>query len=93
MIFAVRHGERADRVPTPPPIELASDPQLTETGMTSPLSNSGIEQAHRTGVKISEILLSEFKEVPQIVIYSSPFLRCMQTAAGIRRELSKAFSE
>lgn len=47
MIFAVRHTERADRVPSPPPIKLSYDPHITDTG---------ILQARRTGKKIVDTI-------------------------------------
>ncbi len=33
MIFAIRHAERADRVPNPPDIKIPFDPPITETGL------------------------------------------------------------
>lgn len=71
MIFAVRHTERADRIPKPPPVKIPYDPHLTETGLV---------QARRTGKKILETIDAHI-EPDEIIIYTSPFLRCVQTAA------------
>lgn len=79
MIFAVRHAERADRTPEPPPIDIAFDPHITERG---------ILQARRAGKKIAQTIEAHV-EVDEIVIYSSPFLRCLMTAASIRQEIAE----
>eukprot|EP00742_Colponemidia_sp_Colp-10_P003094 GILJ01003297.1.p1 GENE.GILJ01003297.1~~GILJ01003297.1.p1 ORF type:complete len:254 (+),score=24.88 GILJ01003297.1:35-763(+) len=69
--FIVRHGERADDVMlAATPIERVHDPHLTA---------KGIRQAH-----VSALRMKSEASGP-VVVFSSPFLRCVQTAAEIAR--------
>ena len=73
MCCVIRHGERADNVDFQKlgiEIEQMSDPPLT------PL---GIEQAKECGVFFKKHL--EEQGYTKIIIQSSPYLRCLQTAA------------
>ena len=68
-----RHGERADdagRTDFP----IAHDPPLTELGM---------KQARLTGEFIKNHLGEEMLAASTIHVASSPFLRCLQTSAGV----------
>lgn len=76
MILAIRHGERAD------------DPLANEAGRVKlhydpPLSKHGEAQAHMTGKYIRDMICNLERstgESKRIIILSSPFLRCIQTA-------------
>lgn len=69
-LFALRHGERADRAPTNRSCPLIFDPCLTEKGLI---------QAEQSAQKI----FSELQENCKIHLVSSPFLRCIETASKI----------
>jgi len=78
----IRHAERADLVKNKANagnIEEKDDPHLT----------LGIKQANELGDHIVKTL--EGLGVKRIVIESSPWLRCMQTASCIVRELKKNY--
>lgn len=79
-IFAclVRHGERADDLSLEEKIEF-------ECNWDPPLTNFGKEQAAETGKHLRNFLQENNFEL--VVIESSPFLRSMQTAAGIAQSL------
>ena len=49
---------------------------------------SGWEQAQKTGAYLKKYI-SEKIENPLIHVYTSPFLRVMQTASAIRKELGE----
>jgi len=77
-VFVVRHGERAD-FPTVSQqsvdYEYEYDPPLTPFGLT---------QATKTG----EFIRDEYRhQNADFIIYSSPFLRCLQTASNIAKQL------
>jgi broad specificity phosphatase PhoE len=77
MIFLIRHGERADAVTSEhSKVLLEYDP---------PLSSLGELQS----VMTADYLNSLEKE---IIIVSSPFLRCLQTAKIIKSKLSKVYN-
>ncbi|KAL4479619.1 hypothetical protein ABPG72_004215 [Tetrahymena utriculariae] len=97
MIFGVRHGERADRLPKKNPerksIQILYDPHL---------SSKGVKQAEETGKfiikKIDEYAksqqgLEEIKDQEDIqaIIISSPFLRAIQTSFAIAKNLKKIY--
>lgn len=71
MVFAVRHGERADNSPYEE--ELARINPLTPWDPT--LTKHGEMQAQETGKFLAEFLLKEKFEI--VVIETSPFLRCL----------------
>lgn len=84
MIFAIRHGERID------------DPSVTQKlphsiiSFDPPLSKNGKMQAKATGdfldnyIHYLEIITNRPKN---ITILTSPFLRCVQTAAQISKKI------
>ena len=73
----IRHSERADQVTTENIIsESKVDPQITV---------NGIRIAKETGAFLKKELSQH--QIDNIIIYSSPFLRTMQTAAIVAKEL------
>ena len=82
MLYYVRHGERAD----------IEDQELHKTHCekyppTDPtLTKSGFEMATETGKYFNSIQKKEFPE-KKYVILTSPYLRCLQTARNIAKEL------
>ena len=73
----VRHSERSDQVLTENlQNEEKVDPQIT---------SNGIRMAQETGEFIKKQM--EEKNIEKIKIYSSPFLRSMQTAAQVAKVL------
>ena len=79
MIYAIRHGERADF--------FGSSFQDWKNSIDPPITKNGLTQAALTG----EALLAAFEKekVDQVYIYCSPFLRCLMTAYAIRAHLQK----
>lgn len=81
MIFISRHGERADF--------LKPDFRGTHKYLDTPLTPLGHEQARATGRAIKKLAYSLIEEKksfiskPKFMIISSPFLRTIETAAGI----------
>lgn len=80
-IFIIRHGERADNCPVESSlVEIQSDPHLTEGGK---------QQAILAGKELKVLFEKGYQKGyistpnPQIVLVSSPFLRCIQTSNGI----------
>ena len=83
MIFAIRHGQRADD-------PCSNDPSFIELEYDPPLSSYGLAQAHLTGLYLREAisnLQSSSGEKQKIVVLSSPFLRCIQTAIYLSNAL------
>ena len=77
LLFVLRHGERADRAPgyRQPKTMLPHDP---------PLTTLGVRQAEASATRIQRLVPRDFS----VHIVSSPFYRCLMTAA----ELAKRFS-
>ncbi|KAI9299856.1 histidine phosphatase superfamily [Cunninghamella echinulata] len=78
-VFIVRHGERIDHVSSswqPDPAHGISDP---------PLSSFGHQQAEKTGNYLCELIQQRNMKPSQatIMIYTSPFQRCIDTSIGI----------
>lgn len=87
MFAIIRHGERADKSENCSErkrIEIEFDPHLTQTGHLM-AARTGRLLMDLFAQKISEKILDENYE---IVLISSPFLRCLQTAAEIMRHTS-----
>ena len=77
-VYVVRHGERYDCV----------HPEWKATAKRPHdphLSAAGVKQAHATGQFIAHRTRKERgdDEMADIAIYTSPFLRCVQTAKAI----------
>ena len=95
MILTVRHGERGDKSPNEyekQKVKLYYDPHLTEFGSL---------QAQITGMEIKSKLLafndelkskgmSSWKKITPVII-TSPFLRTIQTAYHIARNLDEIY--
>ena len=81
-IFVIRHGERADHVGLQP--QHTVDPHL---------SPAGLDQASKTGQFIKqtlkEIEAREGEDFNSVNVRSSPFVRCIQTAAMICKSIDK----
>ena len=72
-LFFIRHSERADQVfEEGITIEQQNDP---------PLTTRGVAYAQNTGEYMKKWL--QENQYEEVHIVSSPFLRCLQTAAGI----------
>jgi hypothetical protein len=68
VVYIVRHGERLDNVDE-------TFLQTSETPWNPPLTENGKQQAVKTGKFLKDKNIS--------TIYTSPFLRCVQTTIGI----------
>jgi len=81
-LWIVRHGERIDDV----------DHQWVETTarpFDPPLTKKGEEQALKTGQQLKKLIHGFYQqEQPQIFLYSSPFLRTLQTAMKISQQMN-----
>ncbi len=96
MIFGVRHGERADFSSAlkeeKENIEIPFDPHLTKLGQL---------QAQQTGKLIQEKINEynrnlhvnnpEEQEEIEVIIITSPFLRCVMTAFEIAKQMKKVY--
>ena len=71
----IRHGERCDNS------KLEEERARIEVKSDPPLTRLGVAQAHMTGKYLKTYLKSG--KYDQIIIETSPFLRTMETAAGI----------
>ena len=76
MIFAIRHGQRADD-------PISNEATSIELDYDPPLSTNGLLQAQLTGLYLRDVIANIERisgEKKKIIILSSPFLRCIQTA-------------
>lgn len=80
-LIVVRHALRLDSVDKSWKL---SSPTPYDPPLSHPL---GIDQAKETGNRISQILLSSSGSQNAVYIHSSPFLRCVETAAIIANRL------
>ena len=77
-LFFVRHGERADR---------AEEVKMEyPESQDPPLTPLGVQQAEETG-RFFKGYLERHPYLDRVVLETSPFMRTMQTAAGIGRVL------
>ena len=79
MVCFIRHGERCDNSDDPNEqarIELQHDPPLTHTGEA---------EATATGDHLRQLLADQNYEM--VIIETSPWLRTMQTAAAIAKQI------
>lgn len=82
-MYAVRHGQRADD-------PCCNDSLSIELEFDPPLSKHGIAQAHVSGKYLKEAIANLERisgETKKIIILSSPFLRCIQTAIFLSNSL------
>lgn len=89
MLIAVRHGQRADD-------PLAKDSVPIEIEFDPPLSKNGILQAKLTGRYLREsiaVIERMANEPKKVVVISSPFLRCIQTAINLANGLASFHKE
>ena len=70
--FVLRHGERADYHRTSRVTKVEGDPPLTEYGLV---------QAE----KAAEMIRARIRDDGDVAIFSSPFTRCVETAAALAR--------
>ncbi|ORZ20222.1 histidine phosphatase superfamily [Absidia repens] len=87
-VFLVRHGERIDHVSQlwqNDPAHGISDP---------PLTSLGHQQAEMTGQRLGELIQQQQQQrktmttaAPIILVYTSPFQRCIDTSIGIIKGL------
>ena len=75
----IRHGERCDYV------EDKSERARITVESDTPLTKLGVAQAHVCGQNLKKFFATNHFD--KIVIESSPFLRTLETAAGIAHEL------
>jgi broad specificity phosphatase PhoE len=74
-VFIIRHGERQDHAdPLAKYLPVQSDP---------PLTDEGLRASTRTGGYIASLLKEYGIVEPQVVVYASPYTRCLQTAQRI----------
>ncbi|KAI9493519.1 histidine phosphatase superfamily [Zychaea mexicana] len=88
-VFIIRHGERLDhaiKMWRPDPSHGLWDPPLSPAVSYMIL---GHEQAEKTGQRLVELLeeVGVDLETTSVVIYSSPFQRCIDTSLGIARHV------
>lgn len=77
-LFFIRHGERADKY---------LDQKQTNTLITP----NGMDQALKTGIFLAQTLDKQKNpDNQEILILSSPYLRCIQTAYYIIQSLQKS---
>ncbi|KAI8082175.1 histidine phosphatase superfamily [Thamnidium elegans] len=77
--FIVRHGERLDHTDK----SWQPDPSL---GIWDPpVTTLGLQQSEKTGIQIIEMMRAQKLDIrnTKIVVYSSPFQRCIDTSIGI----------
>ncbi len=87
-LWIVRHGERIDDV----------EPTWIRNNQVRcydpPLTDIGLDQASKAGKRLrSLILANDLANTTRIQLFSSPFLRCVQTAENILRELNISSSQ
>ncbi|KAI7861952.1 histidine phosphatase superfamily [Spinellus fusiger] len=83
--FIVRHGERIDHV------DKLWQPDPRDGIWNPPLSANGHEQARKTGIHLIQMMQQNnlCPEKATIVLYTSPFQRCVDTAIGIAKGMSE----
>lgn len=79
MIAFIRHSERADQ------IKQGLDHPVIEEKIDPPLSYRGLEIATETGIGLKKYLREN--NYTQVKIFSSPFLRSLQTASRVAKEV------
>ena len=80
-VVVVRHGERLDYVQRAQGKNWCQ--ANPEQPWNPPLTDEGVEMARALGTALKEKILPEMRMAPIAAVYTSPFLRCRQTAAGI----------
>ncbi|KAI8369166.1 histidine phosphatase superfamily, partial [Choanephora cucurbitarum] len=80
-IFIVRHAERLDH------IDKQWQPDLSLGISDPPITPHGQHQAIQTGHALHNLILQHNLNSPQIIIYTSPFQRCIDTSIGLAQQL------
>ncbi|KAI9268702.1 histidine phosphatase superfamily [Sporodiniella umbellata] len=73
----IRHGERLDHV------QKSWQPEPSIGLWDPPLTQQGFEQAIRTGQHLTELMNQYSIDPGRVVLYTSPFRRCVETSMGI----------
>ena len=77
----MRHAERLDDTDTVEEEERSQNPYPYE--LDCPLSQTGLAQAFKTGELIRSQIQADSGNFILPTVFSSPYLRCLQTAKGI----------
>ncbi|KAI8390127.1 histidine phosphatase superfamily [Blakeslea trispora] len=80
-VFIVRHAERLDH------IDKRWQPDLSLGISDPPITPYGKQQANDTGNTLHEMITQQKMDSPSVVIYTSPFQRCIDTSIGIAQQL------
>ncbi|OBZ82702.1 Transcription factor tau subunit [Choanephora cucurbitarum] len=80
-VFIIRHAERLDH------IDKQWQPDLSLGISDPPITAHGQHQAIETGHALHDLILQQNPESPQIIIYTSPFQRCIDTSIGLAQQL------
>ena len=88
VIIMVRHGHRLDCNFDAEDEEkqIYGQPDLYNDVYDTPLSKKGHEKATIVGQFLQEKILTRFKKY-KVQLWSSPYLRCVQTVCGISQSL------
>ena len=84
-LVLIRHGERLDDKDTVTDLERSTTPFIYD--IDTPLSLNGKQQALTTGHTLANLL--NIGEKTSVKLYSSPYLRCVQTSERVLKGLSK----
>jgi broad specificity phosphatase PhoE len=89
-VIVARHGERLDYVQRDAGLNWVQD-NVHLSPYDPPLTNHGLQQATKLGQELLARIAVQVEGLPPITaVYSSPFLRCRQTAAAIVQEINAA---
>ncbi|ORX60409.1 phosphoglycerate mutase-like protein [Hesseltinella vesiculosa] len=80
-VFIVRHGERLDQSGD----QWQADP--AHGIWDPPLSTLGHQQAQKTGQALGQLLAQRKLNTPTVLVYTSPFQRCIDTTLGLIKGL------
>lgn len=91
VVITVRHGARLD-------INAKDDQEIEDCGgrheFDTPLCFHGHEQAHQTGLFLADVIKNLKDKRPiEVKLWSSPYLRCLQTGCGVFNALNELLGE